>query len=112
MLLLLRHSHRPVAGSLAASDAALWPAADTKAHIVRKIWIEDGATARLFGSGTAGSADGSAVSAQLDSPSGLTWTSEGALVVADKGSGNIRVIDWASTNGNIGIGDVCSVSSL
>lgn len=88
------------------------PAADTQAHIVRKIWIEDGATARLFGSGTAGTADGSAVSAQLNSPSGLTWTSEGALLVADQGSGNIRVIDWASTNGNIGIGHVHSWASL
>ena len=111
VLLLLRPSHRPEAGLLAASDAALWPAADTQAHIVRQIWIEDGATARLFGSGTAGSADGSAVNAQLNYPSGLTWTSEGALVVADKGSGNIRVIDWASTDGNIGISDVCSLSS-
>ena len=73
-------------------DGSLW-IADTGNHVIRRV-ATDGTITTVAGTGTAGYTgdDGPATAAQLDGPTDLAVTSDGAVFVADTGNDRIRRI--------------------
>lgn len=72
--------------------------ADTGNNQIKRFTSAGGAPAQTFGSGTAGSTDGAAATAQFDHPQGLAIAPDGVVFVADTGNSLIRIIN---TNGAV-----------
>ena len=73
------------------SDGTNLYVTDTNNHKIRKIVISTGVVTTLAGSGTAGSADGTGISASFNKPRGMTIV-EGNLYVVDASNHKIRKI--------------------
>lgn len=78
--------------------------ADRDNHRVR-VLEKDGTLATLAGSGTPGFANGPALAAQLQAPSGLTFGA-GALYIADAGNHRIRILVGGELKTFAGSGEV------
>jgi len=61
---------------------------------LNELRISDGAKVKDVGHGARSHTDGIGSRARFNLPHSLTWTSEGALVVADERDGNVRIVDW------------------
>lgn len=89
--------------------------ADTQNHRIRKIDTSGNVTT-IAGNGTAGYADGPALSAQFSSPGALAVASDGSIYVADTGNNYIRKISGGSVttvagNGTAGFADGTGTSA-
>ena len=71
-------------------------------HTVRK--IEKGVVSTVAGDGTAGADNGPALTARLDTPSGVAIDAKGVLVIADFGNQQIRLISGGSVSTLAGTG--------
>lgn len=68
--------------------------ADTQNHTIRKVTLSAGLVTTVAGiAGQSGSADGSASRAKFKSPSGIAYSANGSLFVADTGNYTIRKIN-------------------
>jgi sugar lactone lactonase YvrE len=76
--------------------------ADMLNHRIRR--ISGGIVSTLAGSGAAGFADGQAVSAKFNQPSGVTVTSSGSVFVADSGNHRLRRISGGNVSTYAGSG--------
>jgi sugar lactone lactonase YvrE len=87
-----------VPGGVALDGAGNLYIADTGNNVVREVTAATGIIATIAGDGVAGYSgdNGSAASAQLNSPSGVTVDLQGDVVIADTGNHRIRLVN-AST---------------
>jgi sugar lactone lactonase YvrE len=72
---------------------------DTDSHTIRKVRLSDGEITTLAGvAGVPGVIDGVGSAARLKNPSGLTWASEGALYLVERGS---HLVKKVTTDGHV-----------
>ena len=69
----------------------------SQSHRLTEVRISDSSVVKTLGNGATGHMDGIGGRSRFQMPTALAWTSEGALLVGDAGSGSIRMVNWATS---------------